>query len=457
LRLASFCLPTERGRYPNRATFMRLLQCLLVTLCLVAFSVVAADTKVKGYFKKDGTYVAPHYRSKPDGNPLNNYSYPGNYNPHTGEVAPGNPETYLQNYYGDRVRQNGPTYPSSGSVYLPRQAPSVNYEQQLVSAVQLALIAAGFDSGSVDGMYGRRTADALSRFQSSRGLPITGHIDTGTAGALITILQSVQQQSAGQAPTVGYRPTIPANAQLNVYGNGWTCQRGYRESNGSCVPVDIPSNAQLNVYGNGWTCQRGYRESSNGCVMVDIPSNAQLNVYGNGWTCQRGYRESSNGCVMVDIPSNAQLNVYGNGWTCQRGYRESSNGCVMVDIPSNAQLNVYGNGWTCQRGYRESGGGCAAVAIPQNGMLNAYGNGWTCQRGYRESGGSCAAVAIPQNGMLNAYGNGWTCQRGYRESGGQCVAVVIPPNGQLNAYGNGWTCVPGFAQVGLECRALVRQ
>jgi len=26
-------------------------------------------------------------------------SYPGNYNPHTGEIAPGNPSTYLKNYY----------------------------------------------------------------------------------------------------------------------------------------------------------------------------------------------------------------------------------------------------------------------------------------------------------------------------------------------------------------------
>lgn len=62
---------------------------------------------VKGYFKKDGTYVSPHYRTAPDGNPYNNYSYPGNYNPNTGNITPGNPETYLENYYkkksGDKV------------------------------------------------------------------------------------------------------------------------------------------------------------------------------------------------------------------------------------------------------------------------------------------------------------------------------------------------------------------
>lgn len=58
-----------------------------------------AQVHVRGYYRKDGTYVQPHYRSSPDGNPYNNYSYPGNYNPYTGRIAPGNPYTYLYNYY----------------------------------------------------------------------------------------------------------------------------------------------------------------------------------------------------------------------------------------------------------------------------------------------------------------------------------------------------------------------
>ena len=60
-----------------------------------------AAVRVKGYFRKDGTYVQPHYRSNPDGNPYNNWSFPGNINPFTGKVAPGNPDTYLSNYYGN--------------------------------------------------------------------------------------------------------------------------------------------------------------------------------------------------------------------------------------------------------------------------------------------------------------------------------------------------------------------
>lgn len=58
----------------------------------------SGDVHVRGYTRKDGTYVQPHWRSAPDGNPYNNYSFPGNTNPYMGKVAPGNPSTYLQNY-----------------------------------------------------------------------------------------------------------------------------------------------------------------------------------------------------------------------------------------------------------------------------------------------------------------------------------------------------------------------
>lgn len=54
--------------------------------------------RVRGYFRKDGTYVAPHSRTAPDGNPYNNYSYPGNYNLNTGQITPGDSQNYLDRY-----------------------------------------------------------------------------------------------------------------------------------------------------------------------------------------------------------------------------------------------------------------------------------------------------------------------------------------------------------------------
>jgi hypothetical protein len=72
---------------------------LFVSTIFISPSVQAVGSVyVRGYTKSNGTYVAPHYRSAPDGNPYNNWSYPGNTNPYTGNTAPGNPQTYLNNY-----------------------------------------------------------------------------------------------------------------------------------------------------------------------------------------------------------------------------------------------------------------------------------------------------------------------------------------------------------------------
>lgn len=58
-------------------------------LLLCSSGIAVADDYIQGYRRKDGTYVQPHYRSERDGNPYNNYSYPGNTNPYTGEQATG--------------------------------------------------------------------------------------------------------------------------------------------------------------------------------------------------------------------------------------------------------------------------------------------------------------------------------------------------------------------------------
>ena len=56
---------------------------------------MARRVRVKGHFRKDGTYVPPHVRSSPDKSRSNNYSYPGNYNPNKLKFSTGNPWKYL--------------------------------------------------------------------------------------------------------------------------------------------------------------------------------------------------------------------------------------------------------------------------------------------------------------------------------------------------------------------------
>lgn len=66
---------------------------------------------VTGYFRSDGTYVKPHLRTKPDGIPENNFNFPGNYNPNTGQITLGDRDKYLDRYYG----QKGYKQPSIGA------------------------------------------------------------------------------------------------------------------------------------------------------------------------------------------------------------------------------------------------------------------------------------------------------------------------------------------------------
>jgi hypothetical protein len=70
-------------------------------------SITSAQVYVHGYYRSNGTYVAPHYRSAADGNPYNNWSTVGNVNPYTGQEGTKNPYSS----YGSTNGTNG-SYPN---------------------------------------------------------------------------------------------------------------------------------------------------------------------------------------------------------------------------------------------------------------------------------------------------------------------------------------------------------
>ena len=76
---------------------MRKIPLLVMALILGWLSVAQAQVWVDPYTSKDGTQVQGPYRSNPDGNPYNNYSYPGNTNPYSGK-ATGDPNRYLEQH-----------------------------------------------------------------------------------------------------------------------------------------------------------------------------------------------------------------------------------------------------------------------------------------------------------------------------------------------------------------------
>lgn len=64
---------------------------LLALVLLMGLIVQARDVYVNGYYRSNGTYVNPHYRSAPNNTTLDNYSTRGNYNPYTGVTGTRDP------------------------------------------------------------------------------------------------------------------------------------------------------------------------------------------------------------------------------------------------------------------------------------------------------------------------------------------------------------------------------
>jgi hypothetical protein len=52
---------------------------------------------VQGYSHRNGTDMRPHLRTHPDGNPFNDYGFPGDDHPNSGDIPPGD-----QGHHRDR-------------------------------------------------------------------------------------------------------------------------------------------------------------------------------------------------------------------------------------------------------------------------------------------------------------------------------------------------------------------
>ena len=65
---------------------------IIAALTIGVVSASAKSTHVKGYTKKDGTYVAPHDRSAPNKSKKDNWSSKGNMNPETGKEGAVDPD-----------------------------------------------------------------------------------------------------------------------------------------------------------------------------------------------------------------------------------------------------------------------------------------------------------------------------------------------------------------------------
>jgi hypothetical protein len=105
---------------------MKQLITFIAAILIFSTSFAQSQTHVSGYYRSNGTYVQPHYRTSPNYTRNDNWSTVGNTNPYTG-AAGTKPGDYNSSYNSYRTTDYSPSrssYNSYPSSTYPTYTPS---------------------------------------------------------------------------------------------------------------------------------------------------------------------------------------------------------------------------------------------------------------------------------------------------------------------------------------------
>lgn len=295
---------------------------LSVLVLLFSFSLQTSATyavSVRGYYRSNGTYVAPYERTAPDGNPYNNYGFPGNYNPNKGTITGGNPDTYLKNYYND----------TSGGSYSP------SYSYPTTPTCPLNSYYDGISSCKCS--YGYSVSGSSCVSNDSLCWSQTGYnssYDSLTASCKCSYGNIIGSSGKCENASLYCSAKIGLMSQYNSLSKKCECMIGYEFNGSSCVyksttySADTYSNSNtcpLNSYtspvdSTKCLCDAGFQINSekNACIITPIKTNDQ--------TCQDSFGPYSN----WDGTKNSDGHVDCN---CQSGYQFNSTKTICLPIP----------------------------------------------------------------------------------------------------------------------------
>lgn len=309
---------------------------VFITSVLLVFSFVLQVASVNavhvnGYYRSNGTYVQGYERTAPDSSPYNNYSYPGNYNPNTGEITGGNPETYLNNYFNK----------SSGSI----NSPTYNYPSLSIPTTP--------------------TCPSMSSYDSLSGncKCYSGYV----VGTDFLGKQACVSADSECTDSLGY------GARYNSLSEKCECRYGYVFNGSKCESeTTYCSNllglmSQYNTTSKQCECMAGYEYNGSQCVYKSntnnlsdtCPANSVLKTDGKCY-CNDGYKvsDSKDGCTMIACPVNSIL--IGDQCVCNNDFVLKNNICIThtEDCQQLYGENVYGDMGTsnnstcyCNNGY----------------------------------------------------------------------------------------------------------
>jgi hypothetical protein len=109
---------------------------LAIFFCLSSIAQTNSNhVKVKGYYKKNGTYVQPHYRTAPNSTKNDNFSTEGNTNPYTGKPGWINRDNnYNTLYYTDYTYSYHLTFKNTGKSIQVKIISSNRFNNLIFSA-----------------------------------------------------------------------------------------------------------------------------------------------------------------------------------------------------------------------------------------------------------------------------------------------------------------------------------
>ncbi len=234
--------------------------------------------------------------------------------------------------------------------------------------LQQALNAAGFSPGSVDGIFGKNTAKAVSAFQKSKGLPGSGVIGPKTLeflGLEVSVINPVSGAPAITKDIVGKRdrklhPTLRLLLEAKVFPSGEIPQCFKDRKPQDCYVLVMQKMAELGIHeegGNNKGTLVGYVQGVTGSYTHGGNGDAWCNDY-----CQCGV-------ALVEDYFQQESPMFGSAH-CMTTLRESSKVSGLV-----TKTCEVGTVALAKHGNTDSGHAMAVVAIlPGENMKTSEGN-----------------------------------------------------------------------------------
>ncbi len=166
---------------------------------------------------------------------------------------------YIPDQTNKPVRLVPSPAPSAAAVQPPKEKPMV--ADPKVRRMQAALNTLGYDAGPADGIYGRKTAQAVERYQSTIGEQVTGSLTVDQRTLLMASAQRKRQVAAVQPKhqpingghTVVMKQTDTLTVPRPSGASKQARKIGVQSANSKTVPADdakstLPQSSDANPF-----------------------------------------------------------------------------------------------------------------------------------------------------------------------------------------------------------------